>query len=146
MRSNHIVEFDELMSQLEINSEFLNKFNLDLNGFGFGDIIDLVEQNCDSFVSDELLLEIGGSREAGEINENQLHERIKLKLDNISTFWNIKDVNEILERKENEDGELDWRVEAEMKADDSQLKMENDKMRNKLLKRKLLLFNLFHLI
>ena len=86
MRSNHIVEFDELMSQLEINSEFLNKFNLDLNGFGFGDIIDLVEQNCDSFVSDELLLEIGGSREAGEINENQLDERIKLKLDNISTF------------------------------------------------------------
>jgi hypothetical protein len=39
MRSNHIVEFNELMkqlqlmSQLEINFEFLNKFNLDLNAF-----------------------------------------------------------------------------------------------------------------
>ena len=49
MRANHIVEFDKLMdrlefmSQLEINFEFLNKFNLDLNAFGFADIIDLVE-------------------------------------------------------------------------------------------------------
>ena len=83
MRSNHIVEFNELMkqlqlmSQLEINFEFLNKFNLDLKAFGFADIIDLVDQNCDSFVSDELLLEIGGSREDGEIDENQLRERIE---------------------------------------------------------------------
>ena len=83
MRSNHIVEFNELMkqlqlmSQLEINFEFLNKFNLDLNAFGFADIIDLVDQNCDSFVSDELLLEIEGSREDGEIDENQLRERIE---------------------------------------------------------------------
>ena len=81
MRSNHIVEFNELMkqlmSQLEINFEFLNKFNLDLNAFGFADIIDLVDQNCDSFVSDELLLEIGGLREDGEIDENQLRERIE---------------------------------------------------------------------
>lgn len=77
MRSNHIVEFNQLMSQLEINFEFLNKFNLDLNAFGFADIIDLVDQNCDSFVSDELLLEIGGSREDGEIDENQLRERIE---------------------------------------------------------------------
>lgn len=83
MRSNHIVEFNELMkqlqlmSQLEINFEFLNKFNLDLNAFGFADIIDLVDQNCDSFVSDELLLEIGGLREDEEIDENQLRERIE---------------------------------------------------------------------
>ena len=82
-RANHIVEFDELMkqlelmSQLEINFEFLNKFNPDLHAFGFADIIDLVEQNCDSFVSDELLVEIGGSRENGEIDENQLRERIE---------------------------------------------------------------------
>lgn len=75
MRSNHIVEFNELMkqlqlmSQLEINFEFLNKFNLDLNAFGFTDIIDLVEQNCDSFVSDELLVEIGGSRENGKLTK-----------------------------------------------------------------------------
>jgi hypothetical protein len=52
VRTNHIDEFNKLMSQLEINSEFLNKFNLDLHVFGFADIIDLVEQNCDSFVSD----------------------------------------------------------------------------------------------
>jgi hypothetical protein len=77
MRANHIGEFNELMKQLEINFEFLNKFNLDLNAFGFADIIDLVDQNCDSFVSDELLVEIGGSREDGEIDENQLRERIE---------------------------------------------------------------------
>ena len=67
----------QLMSQLEINFEFLNKFNLDFKAFGFADIIDLVEQDCDSFVSDELLLEIGGSREDGEIDENQLCECIE---------------------------------------------------------------------
>lgn len=77
MRSNHIVKFHKLMSQSEINSEFLNKFNLDLNAFGFSDIIDSVDQYCDSFVSDELLLEIGGSREDEEIDENQLHESIE---------------------------------------------------------------------
>ena len=77
MRSNHIFEFNELMSQLEINFEFLNKFNLDVNAFGFADIIDLVYEDCDSFISDELLLEIGGSREDGEIDENQLHKRIE---------------------------------------------------------------------
>ena len=44
MRSNHIVEFNELMKQLEINFEFLNEFNLNLDVFGFADIIDLVDQ------------------------------------------------------------------------------------------------------
>ena len=63
IRSNHIHEFRELMSQSEINFEFLNKFDIDFKAFGFTDIIDLVDQNCDSFVSDELLLEIGGPRE-----------------------------------------------------------------------------------
>jgi hypothetical protein len=67
----------ELMSQSEVNFEFFNKFSLDMNAFGFGDIIDLMEQNCDAFVSEELLLEIGGLREDGEIDENQFRERIE---------------------------------------------------------------------
>jgi len=47
MRGSHIAEFHELMnqlklmSQLEINFEFFNKFNLDPNAVGFTDIIDL---------------------------------------------------------------------------------------------------------
>jgi len=83
MRSNHIDEFNELMnqlelmSQLEINFEFFNKFNLDLHAFGFAEIIDEVDDDCDSLVSDELLVEIGGSREDGEIDENQFRERIE---------------------------------------------------------------------
>jgi hypothetical protein len=40
-----------------------------------------------------------------------------LKLYHITATLNIKDVNEILERKEKEYRELDARVEAEMKAD-----------------------------
>ena len=40
----------QLMSQLEINFEFLNKFNRDLNAFEFTNIIDLMDQNCDSFI------------------------------------------------------------------------------------------------
>ena len=86
MRSNHINEFKELLKQLYINVEFLNKFNLDINAFGFADIIDSVEQDCDSFISDELLLEIGGSREDGEINENQLRERIEKAFLLINSF------------------------------------------------------------
>lgn len=83
MRFNHIVEFDKLMKDLQFlrplqsNFEFLKKFKVDMDAFGFADIIDLVEQNCDSFVSDELLLKIGGSREAGEIDENQFRQRIE---------------------------------------------------------------------
>ena len=56
------------LSKLEINFEFLNKFSLDLNAFGVTEIIDAVDDNCDSFVSDELLAEIGGSRENGKID------------------------------------------------------------------------------
>jgi hypothetical protein len=77
LRANHINEFDELMNQLEINSEFLNKFDVNINAFGFGDLIDLVEQYCDSFISDELLIQIGGSRETGEINETQFRNYIE---------------------------------------------------------------------
>lgn len=65
------------MSQLEIDFKFLNKINLNKSAFGFADIIDLVDQDCDSFVSDELLLEIGGIKEDGEIDENQLRQNIK---------------------------------------------------------------------
>jgi hypothetical protein len=39
------------MSQLEINFEFLNRLKIDFNAFGFTDIIDLVDQYSDSFVS-----------------------------------------------------------------------------------------------
>jgi len=83
MRSNHIAEFDELMnqlelmSQLEINFEFFNKFNLDPNAFGFTDIIDSVDDDCDSLVSDERLVKIGGLREDGEIDDNKFRERIE---------------------------------------------------------------------
>lgn len=76
-RANHISEFNELMNQLEINCEFLNTLKIDFNAFGFTDIIDLADQNADSFISDERLIEIGGSREDGEIDENQLRERIE---------------------------------------------------------------------
>ena len=83
MRANHINEFHELMKQLQLmillNMEFkfLDKFDVNRNAFGFTDIIDLVEQDCDSFVSDKLLLELGGSRENGEIDETQLRESIE---------------------------------------------------------------------
>ena len=83
IRSNHIKEFNELikklelMSQLKIQFEFFDKFRLDSNAFGFSDIIDLTSENCDSFISDELLIELGGIREAGEIDETQLRECIK---------------------------------------------------------------------
>ena len=61
MRGNHITEFNTLMHQLKINFEFFNKFNVDLNAFGFENIINSVYEACDAFVSDELFLEIGDS-------------------------------------------------------------------------------------
>ena len=88
LRSNHIREFNELMKQLQlkINSEFLNKFEIHLNAFGFADIIDLIEEHCDSFVSDKLLVEIGNSREEGEIDENQLRGWIKKTLECLENY------------------------------------------------------------
>lgn len=83
LRFNHIKEFDQsikqlhVMSQLEMDFEFLNTINFNKNEFGFADIIDLVEQDCDSFVSNELLLEFGDIRKSGEIDENQLRQNIK---------------------------------------------------------------------
>lgn len=67
----------EFMSLIEIAFGFLNQFNFDRNPVVFPNIIDLVEQYCDLFVSDERLLEIGGSREKVEIDENQFRERIE---------------------------------------------------------------------
>ena len=82
IRAEHINEYWRLMTQLqfstlEINVEFFNKFSLDSNAFGVTEIIDSVEEDCDAFVSDELLVEIGSAREKGEIDENQLCERIE---------------------------------------------------------------------
>lgn len=65
------------MSRLEINFKFFNKFNVDLNAFGFENIINSVYENCELFVSDELFIEIEGQREDREIDENQFHERIE---------------------------------------------------------------------
>ena len=75
--SQQLIQQLELMSQLEINFKFLNKCNLDLNAFEFADIIDSVEQDCDSFISDELLAKIGGLREDAKIDENQLYKYIE---------------------------------------------------------------------
>lgn len=83
MRLNHINEFHELMKQLqlsklEINVEFFNKFSLDLNAFGFTEILDPVEDDyCDSLVSDELEIGNSGENEEFVIDENQLRERIE---------------------------------------------------------------------
>ena len=82
MQFNHSKGFNELMDQLESNIEFLNKLNLDNNVVEFGDIVDSLEQNCDSYVSDETLLELlkmgeGDWREDGDIDENTLRELVK---------------------------------------------------------------------
>ena len=77
IRKYHIREFQELMNRPKINLVFLNKFDPDINAFGFTDIIDSVYEYCDSFVSDELLAEIGDLREDGAINEDQLRKHIE---------------------------------------------------------------------
>ena len=89
MRSNHIDKFNELMNQFETNFEFLNEININLNAFGFAKIIDLVDQDCDSFVSDEFLLEEKGVRENGEINENQFRKRIEKRIKQLKELENI---------------------------------------------------------
>ena len=68
MQFNHSKGFNELMDQLESNIEFLNKLNLDNNVVEFGDIVDSLEQNCDSYVSDETLLELLKMGEGAEIH------------------------------------------------------------------------------
>lgn len=58
LRFNHIQEFDELMSQLDTDSEFFNKFNSVLNKFSierntfiFKESLQLVDLSCRAFVS-----------------------------------------------------------------------------------------------
>jgi hypothetical protein len=83
LRSNHISEFEELMKQLKLISllkipfAFLTEFNFNLAAGGFTDIIDLAESYCDAFVSDELLLKIGGLREDGDINYDEFRKGIE---------------------------------------------------------------------
>ena len=102
MRFNPIVEFDKLMKDLQSlrplqsNFEFLKKFKVEMDAFEFADIIDLVEQNCDSFVLDELLLQIGSSREAREIDENQFRQRIEKAFPFI--FQPQVDLDQIIQR------------------------------------------------
>ena len=100
MRVTHIRKFDKLIedlqiiNQVETNFEFLNKFDLTMDAFGFPEMIDLVYENCDSFVSDKLLEEIGGPRENGELDENQFRQRIKKAFLLISQK-SIEDCNDI---------------------------------------------------
>lgn len=83
IRVNHIREFDQLMkklqfmNQLELNSKFFNKLNLDINAFEFGDFIDRLYECSDRLVSNKLLEEIGGEREKGEVDDNQFRELVE---------------------------------------------------------------------
>ncbi len=61
MRFNHIQEFDELMSQLDTDSKFFNKFSsvvqkfsIERNTFTVKESLELVDSGCRAFVSGKI--------------------------------------------------------------------------------------------
>ena len=80
LRASMIEEFYKLMDELETNFEesLLDKLLSDEVAFGFSDIISETHEDCDVFVSDQLLESMGEtSRDPGEIDENEFYSRIK---------------------------------------------------------------------
>lgn len=77
LRLSHIKEFDQLLKELEINFKAATGFPVDSRAFGFQDIISRVYEDCEAFVSDELLEEIEDSRDLGDIDENELRTRVE---------------------------------------------------------------------
>ena len=78
LRTSTITEFNQLMHELENSFEPATKFLIDVRAFGFGNILRQTYEDCDVFVSDELLKSIEeNSRDVGEIDENEFHNRIK---------------------------------------------------------------------
>ena len=77
-RTSTVLEFNQLIHELETSFEPATKFLIDGRAFGFGDLINQTYEDCDVFVSDQLLQSIGEtSRDLGEIDENEFHNRIQ---------------------------------------------------------------------
>jgi hypothetical protein len=78
LRTSTILEFDQLLHELETSFEPLTKFVIDVKAFEFGDLINQTYEDCDVFVWGPLLQSIGETyRDLGEIDENEFHNRIQ---------------------------------------------------------------------
>ncbi len=77
LRFSHIKKFDQLLKELEMNFQAVIDLPVDSKAFNFSRIISQVYEDCDAFVSDECLESIEDTRDASEIDENELRTRIK---------------------------------------------------------------------
>lgn len=80
LRALHVNECNRLIQELKTSLEQIAAFPIDSRAFGFEAILSQTFEDCDAFVSDELLENIQDSRAIGEIDEideNQLHARIE---------------------------------------------------------------------
>jgi hypothetical protein len=77
LRRKHTIELNRFIDELKISLKPVKELHIDSKAFGFYDILIETYESCDAFVSDQLLESIGGSRDVGEIDENELRVRIK---------------------------------------------------------------------
>jgi len=63
-----------------MNFQAVIEFTVDSKAFNFRRIINQIYEDSDAFVSDECLESIENTRNAGEIDENELRTRIKEKI------------------------------------------------------------------
>lgn len=77
LRFSHIKKFDQFLKELETNFQAGIDLPVDSKAFNFSRIISQVYEDCEAFVSDECLESIEYTRDAGEIDENELRTRIK---------------------------------------------------------------------
>ena len=78
LRNSHVLEFNQLIHELKTSFKPATKLLIDIRAFGFGQILREIYEDCDVFVSDELLKSIGEtSRDPGEIDDNEFYNRIQ---------------------------------------------------------------------
>ena len=58
LRMSTVIEFNPLMHELENSFELTTKFLIDVRAFEFGNILRQKYEDCDVFISDELLKSI----------------------------------------------------------------------------------------
>lgn len=77
LRAFHILESDRLIDEFEINFEQAIMVPINFRAFGFNHLLKF--ENCDDFVSNELLetIDVDDSRSIDEIDENQLRARVE---------------------------------------------------------------------
>jgi len=78
LQNSYVLKFNQLIHELKTSFKPATKLLIDIRAFGFGQILREIYEDCDVFVSNELLKSIGETwRDPGEIDDNEFYNRIQ---------------------------------------------------------------------